>query len=495
MGNDNKIKPVIDLDNTANLPEKRKGNEVLLFLQDELIPLRKKKQVTSYDLENEYAKTRKNKDTKIWLTLSLTLVGVILLTWGIVTRMSVSNREIEVNLEAFEDLNLRNLFNALSKTQDLYEKASKNKAELQAALDGRIDQAKRTRDSDIVYIKKLNLPKKSRIEREEKVLQTYRDTVKAAHEEYDEKISAAEIELKQYEEQLKNFDSENVEKAQAWEKEMDSQRQVHEIEKKQLVEEYEAKIEELKTAMASDQERSYKEKRTAVNDVTNYYEAKLGKLDPVVKDANAKSIVQNYIEVAPVDTFDADSIINSVSNPDEEFSQEIYQLKEKYENYVALSNLNSAIPYGNGMSGVVSSEKKIAYDMAHSVATKAVTKINDYKTENARLQNEVEGYKSEISGVKNALGNTGILLDAYAASSKVDGFILGSSEGENYIAYIQSGARANVKNDGSTKVAVYNAENKKVASGAIWFKDSVYFISLDENVQLSAGWFVKISKK
>jgi len=74
-----------------------------LLLQEELVPLRKKKTVTNYDLENEYAKTRKNKDTSIWLTLGLTVAAVVLLTWGIVTKMSATNRDIEVSLNAFED--------------------------------------------------------------------------------------------------------------------------------------------------------------------------------------------------------------------------------------------------------------------------------------------------------------------------------------------------------------------------------------------------------
>ena len=225
MGNDNKIND--------------KG-EVLLFLQEELIPLRKKKEVTNYDLEHEYAKTRKNKDISIWLTLGITLAVVVGITWAVITKMSATNREIEVSLDAFEDLNLRNLFNALSKTQDLYEKASKTKAELQAGLDSALTNAQRSRDTDLEYIKRLGLSKKQRSEREERVLQKYRDAVQAAHDEYDEKLVAADIELKQYEEQLKSFDSENVEKAQKWENEMDSQRQVHELEIESLTKEYEA---------------------------------------------------------------------------------------------------------------------------------------------------------------------------------------------------------------------------------------------------------------
>ena len=128
MDNDNKIdSSVLDNENTA-VPEEK--GDVLLFLQEEIMPLRKKKVVTTYDLEKEYAKTRKNKNLSVWIVLLLTVVGVVLATWAIISGFSVNSRNIEVSLDAFEDLNLRNLFDALSKTQDLYEKAAKTKAEL-----------------------------------------------------------------------------------------------------------------------------------------------------------------------------------------------------------------------------------------------------------------------------------------------------------------------------------------------------------------------------
>ena len=56
MDNDNKIdSSVLDNENTA-IPEEK--GDVLLFLQEEIMPLRKKKVVTTYDLEKEYAKIR-----------------------------------------------------------------------------------------------------------------------------------------------------------------------------------------------------------------------------------------------------------------------------------------------------------------------------------------------------------------------------------------------------------------------------------------------------
>lgn len=500
MGNDNKIKAEKNMKQLAvndGGVEKSRGKEkgdVLLFLQEELIPLRKKKEVTNYDLEHEYAKTRNNRNISIWVCLGLTLAVVVGVTCAVITKMSATNRTVEVNLDAFEDLNLRNLFNALSKTQDLYEKASKTKAELQAGLDSSLSKAKRSRDSDLEYIRNMKLPKKQRSEKEEKVIARYNAAVKAAHDEYDEKLVAADIELKQYEEQLKSFDSENVEKAQAWEKEMDSQRQVHEIEINRLTEEYETKIDELKQKMKENDDRSYKEKRTAVNDVTNFYEAKVSKLDPVVKDGNVKSIIQNTEEMTDSASFDPEAINGALTNPDEEFTELLYEIQQKYDNYIALNNLTSTIPYTNGVSKVVKSERQLAYDMTYKTASTAASKLSMMKAENTQLSAQLENVQSEAANMKEALGNTEILLNAYAASSKVDGFILSTIDSK-VIAFIESNVRANVKNDGSTKVNILGPSNKKIATGAIWFKDGVYYISLDEEAEIAPGNFVKLSKK
>ncbi len=494
MDNDNKIdSSVLDNENTA-VPEEK--GDVLLFLQEEIMPLRKKKVVTTYDLEKEYAKTRKNKNLSVWIVLLLTVVGVVLATWAIISGFSVNSRNIEVSLDAFEDLNLRNLFDALSKTQDLYEKATKTKAELQAAFDQKMTQAKRSLDLDLDYIRKLKLAKKDRTTRETRVRNTYAKTVKAIHDEFDEKLKAADIELKQYEDQLKSFDSENVEKAQEWEKQMDSERQVHEIEKGKLTEEYETKIMDLKTQMSEAQDRNYKEKRDAINDLTKHYEGIVAQLDPVIKDAKVNSAVQKASSLISYDYFDPNLINQSVTYSDDEYLQELRSLQKKYDEYIVLNNFASAIPYSNGMDSIVLSEKQLAYDMVSSVAQVGANRISSVKTENARLSNQVEKYKDELSKLKTVLENSSVLFNDYAKKAKVDGFVLSVTSSTEIIAYIQSEVRPVVKNDGSTRVNIVNNKNEKVASGAMRFKDGIYYVSLDEEAaELLPGFFVKLIKK
>ena len=120
MDNDNKIDTFDD--------SKQESKEVSLFLQEELIPLKKKKTLTTYNLEKEYAKTKKNRNYSIWIIMAITVAAVVLATWLTISGLSAKNNKLQVSLESFEDLNLRNLFDALSKTQDLYEKAAKAKA-------------------------------------------------------------------------------------------------------------------------------------------------------------------------------------------------------------------------------------------------------------------------------------------------------------------------------------------------------------------------------
>lgn len=487
MDNDNKI--VLEM-------EEEKKSDVLLFLQEELIPLRQKKKVITYDLEKEYGKTRKNRNFFVWIVLTITVLTVGFASWFVIKKIINSSNKVDVTLEAFEDLNLRNLFDALSKTQDLYEKASKTKAELQAGLDTKLSHATRTRDADLNYIRRLGLSKKNRQAREQRVYENYSKAVKAAHAEYDEKIVAADLELKQYEQQLKSFDSANVEKAQEWEKQMDSERQVHEIEKTKISEDYENQIAELKTKMQENQEQSYKEKRTAVNDITNYYQSQISKLDPVVKDLKINSIVQSASGKTSSDVFTPLDYTQSMNFIEDQFIQELKNVQKKYEDYVSLNNYAETIPFSNSMVNILSSEQKLIYDMVSGLATTSATVINSVKAENRQLAIENESYKNELSVLKNAFGYTSVLVDSYSKVAKVDGIILTPSSSGDIVVQFSSLSKAEVRNDGSTKVKIYNDSKDQVGSGAIWFKQNVHFVSLDsEDMVVLPGHSVKIIKK
>ena len=230
--------------------------------------------------------------------------------------------------------------------------------------------------------------------------------------------------------------------------------------------------------------------------MTNHYEGLVAKLDPAIKDSRVNSAVQKASSLISYDYFDPNLINQSVTYSDDEYLQELRSLQKKYDDYIVLNNFASAIPYSNGMDSIVLSEKQLAYDMVSSVAQVGANRISSVKTENARLSNQVEKYKDELSKLKTVLENSSVLFNDYAKKAKVDGFVLSVTSSTEIIAYIQSEVRPVVKNDGSTRVNIVNDKNEKVASGAMRFKDGIYYVSLDEEAaELLPGYFVKLIKK
>ena len=100
--------------------------EVELFLQDDVYAFnREKPQV--YDLEKEFAKVKaQKKHTILWPLIILFIVSAVL-TFGITRYIAYQNRQISVNVDVFEDINLRKLLDMVSRLEEQVKQAKNNK--------------------------------------------------------------------------------------------------------------------------------------------------------------------------------------------------------------------------------------------------------------------------------------------------------------------------------------------------------------------------------
>ena len=259
----------------------------------ELKPL-EKKDVSAYDLVSEYEKTKKNRDKSVILWIVACFVVVFLLTYGLIFFIKTINNKIAVNINTFNDLNLRALLDSVGRTESLYTAATKKKSDLVAERESDIIQAQQKRDNDLftlqsvakVYSKKLYESKK------ESILSEYKSTVKEIEKSYSPLIAAAEEEIKHYEVQLSSYEKENLDQIKKENKLLDSQQQLNELEKKNLIAKYEAQISDLKLQMGAQQRLAMENQRAAVEEVRRIYQAKIDLLDP---DARNQSEVQDSI--------------------------------------------------------------------------------------------------------------------------------------------------------------------------------------------------------
>ena len=263
------------MDNTDKIDADFTHSEVSLFLGDELKKLSQKR-VDRYNLQEEYAKTSKNKAFFLRIALAICLLFIVLGSLAIAGVITRINHGISININSFDDLNLRILLNSAERVQSLYDNAVRAKKMLEMEKEDALAQAELKRKMDLYTIQmvrsvtpggELRLSMVA-LERE------YLATVKEQLDEYNEKKRSAE---------------------QNGEVVVDSTKQLHELEISAIRNRYEAKISELYIQLAEQQKKSAQKQKSAVEKVRDTHQAKINLLDPKAReeDSEQDKIIQD----------------------------------------------------------------------------------------------------------------------------------------------------------------------------------------------------------
>lgn len=269
--------------------------EVKLFLKEEMLPSRMDAP-DLYDLNTEYAKTRSKKMSFVTLVLLCCIAVVALITWGVVMFIEAENSNLEVDIAVFDDLNLKNLLDVVSKTQDKLDQNVKKKNQLNFELQNKINLAQLDRDADLQLIESLRMSVSERKIREQEVIAMFDKQVAELNQEYQPQISFLEAQNADLTKQISSYDSKNVELAKEQEAAINSQRQAFEIEKKQLTDDYESIIADLMLQIESMQKSQLAAQTTAIETLKAQQENELALLDPKFTDKKANQLVLNVIE-------------------------------------------------------------------------------------------------------------------------------------------------------------------------------------------------------
>ena len=206
------------MDNDIKIIEKKESSQthkdVMLFLDDELNLLQKENAISSYNLEEEYEKTKKNKSLFSFLILAGCLVVVIFVSWGLKRYINQKNENITVNLEEFDNLNLKGLLDSVFKVQANYDNAIKEKSRIISQKELELQDAQTKLDNELFLIDSLKLSNKKEIERRKSQAQAdYKKNIAEINLKYDEQIAAIEAEANEYKLQLAEYDTAKIEAA------------------------------------------------------------------------------------------------------------------------------------------------------------------------------------------------------------------------------------------------------------------------------------------
>lgn len=390
MDNDNKI--------VKDEVAVKTHNEVLLFLNDELNKIQQTSQSKSYNLVEEYAKTKKNKSPFVFIILLACFISVGGIAFVMNSVISRHNDEITVNLQDFDDLNLRTLLDSVTKVQANYDEAVKNKVTLQANYESEIEQAESEYQNNLFVLESMRMPSKDKAKRSQILKEENDARLKLIHEKYDAKINAAEKEVQSYADQLAEFDTAKVDSAREQQKAFDAERQIQEMERNKLAAEYENRIADLKQSISDIRAKNDEELRNSVNTLNSLHKQELAEYDPVISDEQADFIVQSIEEEDP-EAFSSEDYLYEDGTDDEKVVQALEDFQKLYDDYSYLDSKLESLPQKNSIVTYRKTSNSIVDKMGQVLAYSTDSLVEDKN----QLRKEIRNRENRIAECKEEI--------------------------------------------------------------------------------------------
>jgi hypothetical protein len=267
------------------------SKETALFLKGDVLSQIRKKTSDIYDLETEYAKTAKNRSWFVILLISGTVLVTCLAVWIVSGIIERQKREVSVDIEAFEDLNLKNILDLVSRVEADYQSAITERAALEARRAVEINDLETTAEGERYKIRSLSLSSRETAERIAVIDSELERNIQYLNRSYTGQIQELDAKIVEYGRQLTSFDRDRVEQAQEMQKIAAAEAVRFRYEKEQLIMRYEEQIAAYRTMLAEAQRERLKSQSVSLDEVAARYTAEIATLDPTLRDDAAAEII------------------------------------------------------------------------------------------------------------------------------------------------------------------------------------------------------------
>ena len=467
------------MDNADKIVSALTHKEVALFLGDDL-HIQNDENITTYNLADEYAKTRYHHKPFVWLLLLACFFVVGAGTITAIGILSHSNKQIAINIDSFDDLNLRALLSSAGRAQNMYDTAVKNKLAIEESYENELSQAAQKRDNEFFTLQTVAKVASSGTiqKRRDSIEKEYEDSVRQIQEKYSIQLQEIDAEIEKCRKQIKKYESPELTHAQEAESTLDSTKQLHDLEMRAQAERYEKKMKELRLQLLTQQARAAEEQRQAVEEVRTIYQAKIDLLDPkareqskvqdkIILEAGIKKQTATSALWKSVESLEFnDSAYTSVfSEPSKYLVQSLKNAKSGLRDLETVASRFKPIPMENSIKDYVPALVHQSYQIAGGLAEGGV-----------KMQEEIEVLKSNVKSLNTRLQETDSMLDSFIAQNPCDGIIVGDSDFPNFHAYIVQKSRSRVSGEEGMVVHILNG-NKVVDDALLTFDGENYIIT------------------
>lgn len=469
MGNDNKIEIPENTETQemelSKIREEKKSKKTggqkasaVLFLKKELNGLKSKSTEKPYNLEEEFAKTRKNRSAVIPLVLvfcAFLMAGFVYGTYFLLSKDKIS---VDLSDGLFEEVNVEDLADEVTRTTVMYENSLRNLDSLKKSLDEKLSEAKKQYEFNLFVIDSMNIDDSKDLKaRKNAAKDENKRNIEEIHSEMDKKIQDAQKEAENYKIRLENYKKQTLANENQSE-EKDEKEILARLEREKIIRDYEQRILDLKKELSDEREKNHKEKQEAVETLSSKYQAEIAGLDPQLDDKTADSIISGSGHLKNTSFLLSKYTDKDDKVSDAKFRNVLRSSQSEYENYEYLYNVVKDIPQKYSVPEYVRTGNKLVVDATNNIVEAAVEAVNSLSGSYSAEKNERLVMQDAVLALISKEGKKAVVLQSFKDKLRL------------FVTY-----EIDSKLESGEKYAYVVANGTKISGKIYKRKDIVYF--------------------
>jgi len=324
MGDDNEITQIVRRKSESFMEEARKA-----MAQSGKV----------YNLEEEFRKTRQNRSIIVIVVTALTilaLAGTAVLATSLIRKQTAA---MPVDVNAFEDLNLRDLLDTAKRNEADIQQAKLDLSRIQADEKTALDGIDKDYTASVESIKARGLSPSEEKRRIGVALALAAGQKTSIQARYSTSIAAGQAKVKSIQDKIDSYDKRLSDQSKKQQEILDNQNKLNDLEKERLTKSYEAKLQDLRSAAARDAAAAKRQKDSLVQSLTERW-------NPQYSDPETLGLLSGFTNPADKAPQAWDDTLQKAGVIDKEGYGGI---STSYSRTLSLSSRLRAIPYLNSV--------------------------------------------------------------------------------------------------------------------------------------------------
>jgi hypothetical protein len=272
MGDDNEIRQLIHLDAEAALVKAEAASRDIR---------------ETYNFEEEFAKTAKNKSKVVPAVTILTILVLGLVSWGVTSWIQQINDSAPVDVRSFEDLNLKDLLDSAKRNETDMQKAQADLQQLLYDQKTALDGADRDYAAGLENIKAKATNTATEAQQSAAAKSDWEGKRSQIQAAFAPRIAAKRAEIKAIQDKIDKYDQRLMKQAQEQQAILNNARRASDLEKQKLSSDYEKRIADLQARRQADVAALTKQREDLGVSLT-------ARFNPVFNDTRSASLLSGW---------------------------------------------------------------------------------------------------------------------------------------------------------------------------------------------------------